>query len=122
MDKVVDDDDDDDDDVENPPLRFAFSNTDRKRFRSPVRSALGRNPAWVMIDGADDDDVDEVEVDDDDDVVVVELEEADVDRVKSLLTNNLVFVDDTDDDVDFGNVPTTNALDNITMDDNSYRW
>ena len=48
MDKDVDD--------EKPPLRLAFSNTDRIRFRIPIRSALGRNPACVMMDGEEDDD------------------------------------------------------------------
>ena len=104
MDKDVDD--------EKPPLRLAFSNTDRIRFRIPIRSALGRNPACVMMDG-------EEEEDDGDDDVVVLLEVDDVDRVKSLLTNKLV--DEVVEEVvvvkvALGNAPTVKALVNNTTD------
>ena len=105
MDKDVED--------EKPPLRLAFSNTDRIRFRIPIRSALGRNPACVMMDGEEDDD------DGDDDDVVVRLEVDDVDRVKSLLTNKLV--DEVVEEVvvvkvALDNAPTVKALVNNTTD------
>lgn len=98
---------------EKPPLRLAFSNTDRIRFRIPIRSALGRNPACVMMDGEEDDD------DGDDDDVVVRLEVDDVDRVKSLLTNKLV--DEVVEEVvvvkvALDNAPTVKALVNNTTD------
>lgn len=57
-------------DEENPPRRLAFSNTDRSRFRRPIRSVLGRNPACVIMD--EDGEDDPVEDDDEED-----------DRVKS---------------------------------------
>ena len=105
MDKDVED--------EKPPLRLAFSNTDRIRFRIPIRSALGRNPACVMMDGEEEDD------DDEDDDVVVRLEVDDVDRVKSLLTNKLV--DEVVEEVvvvkvALDNAPTVKALVNNTTD------
>ena len=95
---------------EKPPLRLAFSNTDRIRFRIPIRSALGRNPACVMMDGEEEDD------DDEDDDVVVRLEVDDVDRVKSLLTNKLVDEVVVVVKVALDNAPTVKALVNNTTD------
>ena len=93
---------------EKPPLRLAFSNTDRIRFRIPIRSALGRNPACVMMDGEEEDDGD-------DDVVVL-LEVDDADRVKSLLTNKLVDEVVVVVKVALDNAPTVKALVNNTTD------